>query len=94
MLGGLLSIISAACFGLNNATVRRGVVTGSVLQGMIISVPTGVPLFLLGAAIFGSLDAIFGFSRFAFVLLSTAGIIHFVLGRYCNYRALKAWGAT
>ena len=27
MLGGLLSILSAACFGLNNATVRRGVVT-------------------------------------------------------------------
>lgn len=94
MLGGLLSVISAACFGLNNATVRRGVVTGSVLQGLIISVPIGVPLFFLCALAAGSLEAVAGFSQFETMLLASAGIVHFVIGRYCNYRALKAMGAN
>ena len=94
MLGSILSILSAACFGLNNATVRRGVVTGSVIQGLIISVPSGVPIFFICALIAGSLGTIFDFSRLALAQLAIAGIIHFVVGRYCNYRALKAMGSN
>jgi drug/metabolite transporter (DMT)-like permease len=94
VLGGLLSVLSAACFGLNNATVRRGVVTGSVLQGLIISVPIGVPLFFLAALAAGSLDELGRFSSMSLFLLGCAGVVHFVLGRYCNYRALKAMGAN
>jgi drug/metabolite transporter (DMT)-like permease len=94
VLGGLLSILSAACFGLNNATVRRGVVSGTVLQGLIISVPIGVPLFFLAALAAGSLDELARFSWMSVFLLGCAGVVHFVLGRYCNYRALKAMGAN
>ena len=36
MLGALLALASAAMFGMNNAAVRRGVLTGSVLQAMLI----------------------------------------------------------
>jgi drug/metabolite transporter (DMT)-like permease len=94
MLGSLLSVISAACFGLNNATVRRGVVTGSVIQGLIISVPSGVPLFFVCTLLAGSLDLVLGFSTETLLLFAAAGVVHFVFGRYCNYRALKAMGAN
>jgi len=90
VLGGFLALLSAATFALNNASVRRGVLTGSVLQGMAITVPIGVPLFFIAAAATGSLDAVGGFPLKAVLALAAAGVLHFVWGRYCNYRAMRA----
>ena len=53
MFGALLSLASAAFFGLNNATIRRGVIKGSVLQAMVITVPFGVPVFAVIAFFMG-----------------------------------------
>ena len=94
MLGALLALASAATFGLNNAALRRGVLTGGVLQAMAITVPLGVPLFLLVNVTFGSLDSLARFSPPSYVWLALAGVIHFVIGRYGNYRATRALGAT
>jgi drug/metabolite transporter (DMT)-like permease len=94
VLGGFLALLSAATFALNNACVRRGVLSGSALQAMAITVPIGVPLFLLAAAATGSLGAVTGFSPNAIAALSFAGILHFVWGRYCNYRAMRAIGTN
>ncbi len=93
-MGGFLALLAAATFALNNAFARRGVLSGTVLQAMAISVPFGVPLFLIAALATGSTLLIFEFSTNAWVLLSAAGVVHFVLGRYCNYRAVKAMGAN
>ena len=94
MLGSLLSLTSAAFFGLNSATMRRAVLTGTVLQGMAISVPLGVPIFAIAALSAGSLGLLWEFSGRAYILLALGGIVHFVFGRYCNYRAIKAMGAN
>jgi drug/metabolite transporter (DMT)-like permease len=94
VLGGFLALLSAATFALNNACVRRGVLSGSALQAMAITVPIGVPLFLFAAAATGSLGAVMGFSPNAIAALSLAGILHFVWGRYCNYRAMRAIGTN
>lgn len=94
MLGGFLSLLSAALFALENATVRRGVLGGTVAQALSISVPLGVPIFLLFAVTFGSFASIAGFSTLTIVYLSLAGVVHFVWGRYCNYRAVKAMGVN
>lgn len=94
MLGALLSLTSAAFFGLNNAATRRGVLTASVLQGMAITVPLGLPVFLLALPFFGGLSELFGLSGRAVAWLAAAGIVHFVIGRYGNYRATQALGAT
>jgi drug/metabolite transporter (DMT)-like permease len=94
MLGGLLALCSAACFAFNNASVRRAVLTGSIVQGMAITVPLGVPLFFLGALVTGNLAAVLGFSPTALAALATAGVMHFVWGRYCNYRATRAIGTN
>ena len=93
-MGGFLALLAAATFALNNAFARRGVLSGTVLQAMAISVPFGVPLFLIAALATGSTFHVANFSANSWVLLSAAGVIHFVLGRYCNYRAVKAMGAN
>ena len=94
MLGGLLAICSAASFAFNNASVRRGVLSGTVLQAMAITVPIGVPLFFLAALVSGNLGAVPGFPPKALGALALAGILHFVWGRYCNYRATMAIGTN
>src|SRR5207247_757452 len=93
-LGGLLAICSAATFAFNNASVRRGVLTGTVGQAMAITVPLGAPLFFLAALATGHLGAVMEFSPKALLALSLAGILHFVWGRYCNYRATRAIGTN
>jgi drug/metabolite transporter (DMT)-like permease len=94
MLGGLLALLSAAAFAFNNAAARRGVLSGSVLQAMAISVPFGVPFFFAGLLLFGSLDDLASFSARDIAWLAAAGVLHFVLGRYANYRGAKAIGAV
>ena len=94
MLGGLLALLSAAGFAFETATARRGVVTASVVQAMSITVPLGVPIFLLFASAFGGLHILAGFSSEAIAYLAAAGVLHFAWGRYCNYRASKAMGAN
>lgn len=93
-MGGFLALLAAATFALNNAFARRGVLNGSVLQAMAISVPLGVPLFLAAALATGSTSEILKFTGNGWFLLGCAGVIHFVFGRYCNYRAVKAMGAN
>jgi uncharacterized membrane protein len=94
VLGGLLALLSAGVFAFESATARRGVVTASVVQALAVTVPIGVPIFLIFAAAFGALTSLAGFSAQAVAYLAAAGILHFAWGRYCNYRAVKAMGAN
>ena len=55
MLGILYAALGAFTFALNNVAMRRGVVTGTVLQGMAITVPFGGLTFLVIAIGFGEL---------------------------------------
>lgn len=94
MLGAIFALCSAATFGLNTAFLRRGVLSGSVIQAMSITVPMGVPLFAVAVALTGGFGAFLGFDAASVLWLSLAGILHFVLGRYGNYRATRALGAN
>lgn len=94
MLGAALAFLSAITFGMNNAAARRGVITGSVLQGLAITVPMGVPLFALLCLFAGGFAALSGFAGQSWLWLSSAGIVHFIVGRYGNYRANKCMGAA
>ena len=94
LLGVYLALASAATFGLNNAALRRGVLTGSVLHAMAITVPLGVPLFALACLPFGGIEAIAKFTVPGWLWMALAGVVHFVIGRYGNYRATRAIGAA
>jgi uncharacterized membrane protein len=94
MIGGLLSLLSAVTFAYANASVRRGVLTGTVLQAVAISLPVALPFFVLAMLVSGGFPVLAGFSGRTLALLALAGVIHFALARYCNYRATKAIGAN
>ena len=94
MLGGLLAILAAATFGLNSVATRRGVLTGTVAQGLAITVPIAAPIFFVATFSTGNLFVVGGLSYKTIVLLGLAGITHFIVGRYANYRATKAMGAN
>jgi len=94
MLGIFFSMISAACFGFQNASARRGALSGTAFQGLVTSMVAGTLLFLGCAALFGELDALTRMSLSDIGFLSAAGFAHFVWGRYWNIRALGAIGAN
>jgi drug/metabolite transporter (DMT)-like permease len=94
VLGAILAILSAASFALNNAAARRAVVTGTPTQGMAITVPIGVVCFLVVAALTGEVARLGQFPLTAVAWMMAVGLLHFVFGRYCNYRANQYAGAN
>jgi drug/metabolite transporter (DMT)-like permease len=94
LLGILYAALGAFTFALNNVAMRRGVVTGSVLQGMAMTVPFGGLTFLVIAAAFGELGQVAMFPMVAVAWLAGQGIVHFVLGRYCNYKSNQLMGVN
>ncbi len=94
MLGILYAALGAFTFALNNATMRRGVVTGSVLQGMALTVPIGGLSFLAMTIAFGDLGQLPVIPAVAMAWLACQGVVHFVLGRYCNYRSNQLMGVN
>ena len=94
MLGAIFAILSAASFALNNATVRRGVVSGTPIQAMAVSVPLGVVCFLPLAFLTGELIRLPQFPKAAVAWMAGLGVLHFVIGRYCNFRANSVAGVN
>src|SRR5438045_2521925 len=74
--------------------MRRGVVTGSVLQGMALTVPIGGLSFLVITIAFDELGQLVAFPLAAFAWLAGQGVVHFVFGRYCNYRSNQLMGVN
>jgi drug/metabolite transporter (DMT)-like permease len=94
LLGVLYAALGAFTFALNNVAMRRGVVTGSVLQGMAMTVPIGGLSFLVMTLAFGELGQLAVFPTVALAWLAGQGIVHFVLGRYCNYKSNQLMGVN
>src|ERR1700720_3516946 len=94
LLGVLYAALGAFTFALNNVTMHRGVVTGSVLQGMALTVPIGGLSFLVMTIAFGDLGQLVIFPTAAFAWLACQGIVHFVIGRYCNYKSNQLMGVN
>lgn len=94
LLGAAFAVLSAATFALTNAVGRRGVITGTPAQGMVISMPVGLACFLAIALLTGAHESFWHFTPVALAMLSAAGVIHFVIGRYSNFRASQAAGVN
>jgi drug/metabolite transporter (DMT)-like permease len=94
MLGVALTLISSLAFSLNGVLSRRGLAVATASAGAFITVLMGVPLFFVAALATGQLFNAGQVSLNGYVLLSAAGVLHFGIGRYFNYRAAAAIGAT
>ncbi len=94
MLGAILSLLSAASFALNITAARRGVLTGTPIQGMALTVPIGVICFLAVALATGQIAHLIAFTPTAAGWMAAVGVLHFLAGRYCNFRANQAAGVN
>ena len=94
MLGVLFALVSSFSFSVNSVLARRGLARASASAGAFVTVMIGVPMFLVAALVTGQLFNAGEVATTAYAQLAAAGIIHFGLGRYCNYRAVGAIGAT
>lgn len=94
MIGIVFSLLSAAAFGANSIVTRRGLIRLSATHGVLVTAILGIPMFVLAAWFAGELSQIDRISAFAFWMLAAAGVIHFLFGRYCIYRAISAIGAN
>jgi hypothetical protein len=94
VVGGLFALVAASTFAWTNAAVRRGVLSGTVAQATTMSIPVGVPVFFLALLVTGNPGMLFDLPQKSVIVFACVGISHFVCGRYCNYRALKAIGTN
>src|SRR5436305_2267016 len=92
LLGVLYAALGAFTFALNNVAMRRGVVTGSVLQGMAITVPIGGLSFLVMTVAFGELRQLVVFPAVALAWLAGQGMVRSVVGCYCYYKSNQIMG--
>ena len=94
--GALLALASSFSFSVNSILVRRGFADAgaTAAQGAFITVLLGVPFGLIAVLLTGQ---IFNFGLIpldGYLYLSGAGIVHYGIGRYCNYRGIAAIGAA
>jgi len=94
LLGFIFSILAAASFGINAVNIRRGTLTGSAAHAIYVTIMVGVPIFFITTLISGQIFQFSEISARNYLLLSGAGVLHFVIGRYCSYRAITAIGAN
>jgi drug/metabolite transporter (DMT)-like permease len=94
MLGALLAVLSAATFAFNNAAARRGVITGTVIQAMAVTVPVGLGCFVPASLVTGAAARLPALPAASLAAMAGVGLLHFIVGRYCNYRANQAAGAN
>ena len=74
--------------------MRRGIATGSALNGLYLTLLPGIPLFWLAALMTGQLFEINRLEQSDIAMLIAAGLVHFIIGRYCTLRAMAMLGAN
>jgi drug/metabolite transporter (DMT)-like permease len=94
VIGVVLSLFSALAFSLSDVAVRRGVVKTPPSHGAFITVLMGVPLFAIACIVTGQILHAGDLPLGSYGLLGAAGVIHYVVGRFCNYAAIGAIGAA
>jgi drug/metabolite transporter (DMT)-like permease len=94
-LGPVLALLSAAVAGGAGVLIRRGVYQSEEsTTAAAISVLVGTPLFLFILPLTGDWSRLYSLSWQGFAALGIAGILHFVLGRYLLYNAIRLIGAN
>jgi len=94
MLGAIYATFAALTFAMNNAAMRRGVLTGTAAQAIALTVPLGGLCFLAMAVFTGQIWSISSFPFVAACWLAAQGVLQFLIGRYFNYEANRLVGVN
>ncbi|MEC7671841.1 MAG: EamA family transporter [Pseudomonadota bacterium] len=94
MFGLVCAVMSAVAFAANDTALRRGILFASVYKSIIVTVPIGLPVFLLAITLTNSWSGFRALDPAQFLFFGSAGIIHFIFGRYFGYKTIESVGAT
>ena len=94
MFGLVCAVMSAVAFAANDTALRRGILFASVYKSIIVTVPIGFPVFLLAITLTNSWSSFRALDLAQFLFFGSAGIIHFIFGRYFGYKTIESVGAT
>ena len=94
MFGLVCAVMSAVAFAANDTALRRGILFASVYKSIIVTVPIGLPVFLLAITLTNSWSSFLALDLAQFLFFGSAGIIHFIFGRYFGYKTIESVGAT
>jgi len=93
-IGFFFALLSSSSLGLTVVAIRRGVLKGSPAVATLITVLTGVPLFVLAAVVTGQLFQASAIEAGGYVALAITGVLQMVIGRYSFYRSIQAIGGN
>ncbi|MXY60136.1 MAG: EamA family transporter, partial [Chloroflexi bacterium] len=96
IFGALLALASSFSFSVNSILIRRGLADAgaTAAQGAFITVLLGVPFGFAAVVITGQILNFDQVPLNGYLMIAAAGIVHFGIGRYCNYRSIAAFGAS
>lgn len=94
MLGAIYATLAALTFAMNNAAMRRGVLTGTAGQAIALTVPLGGLCFVAMAIVTGQISEMGSFPLAAASWLGAQGVLQFLIGRYFNYEANRLVGVN
>jgi len=93
-IGFFFALLSSSSLGLTVVAIRRGVLKGSPAVATLITVLTGVPLFVLAAVVTGQLFQASAIEAGGYGALAITGVLQMVIGRYSFYRSIQAIGGN
>ncbi len=91
----VLAVLGALSFAFGNITIRRAVIrVADATIGVFITVPLSLVVFTIILLALGQIGDIVSFSWQSYCWLSTAGILHFVVGRSLKYYLAQLVGVN
>jgi len=95
MSGSTFALLCALSFVFAAISTRRAVVKGpAVMHGVLISIVISLPFLFFILVASGQIKSIISFSWSGYIWLSSAGILHFVIGRWMFFKGVQYAGAN
>ncbi len=91
-VGALIAFLAALLFALNSIVLRRGVLSGYVYSGTMLSIIIGVPMYLILSILDSEYECIPSIPIDFVIPFVVVGVLHFALGRYLYYLSVHYSG--
>ncbi|MBI2185334.1 MAG: DMT family transporter [Thaumarchaeota archaeon] len=94
MAGEIYALILSALMGFTPILVRKVTLKSEPVIGVFITLITAPPIYLVAAIVDGEITLLSNASSTAIIYFSTAGILHFLIGRTLSWHGIRLIGAA
>ncbi len=95
MSAAFFAVAGALSFAFSTIFIRSAVLQiVDATAGILITVPIGIPFFLIILLANGQISRVASFSWPSYLWLAAAGILHFIVGRSLSYKCTQLVGAN